>query len=312
MEQNNIIILPKRTRFRAYELGTEGSSFSYFDGTHFILIEARLTENSCKSLINELILCYKTQIDILHITSWDLDHCNPDELKVILENLKPSVIEYPGYNPKTDNGKSSIKIIRNYYNNFQIELRYCCPEYLVNLTNATNWDYNNNVIFWPKKISENSNDNSTIKLFRAGSFSILSLGDVESSEIADFIKDCEIAANETDVMILAHHGADNGFTTNEFLKAIKPKVAVCSSNYSNQYDHPKQEIRDLLFKNNIRLFTTKTGDVIVESINNHRGKYRVINLIKDNEDISSIFETESKRYEKYLSSPMKRLMEKYI
>ena len=40
---------------------------------------------------------------------------------------------------------------------------------------------------------------------------------------------------ETDVMILAHHGADNGFTNKPFLANLKPSLAICSADYCNQY-----------------------------------------------------------------------------
>jgi competence protein ComEC len=42
-------------------------------------------------------------------------------------------------------------------------------------------------------------------------------------------------------MILAHHGADNGFTTKSFLAHIDPALAICSSDY----DNPREEIREL-------------------------------------------------------------------
>ena len=51
------------TRFRAYQLGNAGSSFSYFADNHFTLIEARLTEVNKETLKSELKICYKTQID---------------------------------------------------------------------------------------------------------------------------------------------------------------------------------------------------------------------------------------------------------
>jgi competence protein ComEC len=35
-----------KTRFRAYQLGSAGSSFSYFADGHFTLLEARLTDTS--------------------------------------------------------------------------------------------------------------------------------------------------------------------------------------------------------------------------------------------------------------------------
>lgn len=88
-------------------------------------------------------------------------------------------------------------------------------------------------------------------------------------------------------MILAHHGADNGFTTKKFLNHIDPTVAICSSNYDNQYDHPPQEIKDLLHEEGIWLKTTKTGDVIIRSIGDHIGQYEVMNLIaKSTEELS--------------------------
>ena len=79
-------------------------------------------------------------------------------------------------------------------------------------------------------------------------------------------------------MILAHHGADNGFTTKTFVRRLEPSIAICSADYANQYDHPRQEIRNLLHEEGIRLMTTKTGDVIIQSIGDHTGQYMAINL----------------------------------
>lgn len=100
---------------------------------------------------------------------------------------------------------------------------------------------------------------------------------------------------EVDVMILAHHGADNGFTTSNFLKKCKPQVAIATSNYDNQFSHPKQEIKGLLYNHDITLFTTKTGDIIVESLNDHNGHYRVMNLISNSQEVSSIKYFNSKK-----------------
>ena len=69
------------TRFRAYQLGNKGSSYSYFDGRRFTLVEGRLTDLSRTRLAAELKVCGKTSIDTLHITSWDQDHCTPSELE---------------------------------------------------------------------------------------------------------------------------------------------------------------------------------------------------------------------------------------
>lgn len=283
----------KFTRFRAYQLGNEGASYSYFDGSYFTLVEARLTETSELSLKSELKACGQATINCLHITSWDTDHCNVNELKKILEEYCPKKIEYPGYPPHTDSGDESLKIIKAYKSD-QRKIQKIDPKYIDSLESSKSFGYRN-VLYHPKSISEKSNDNSTVKLFRTGCFNVASLGDVEDTNIASRIRGCKTFKNETDIIILAHHGADNGFTTNSFLKVVKPKVAVCCSNYSNQYDHPKQEIRDLLHKNEIRLFTTKTGDILIESTGEHLSTYKVTNLISDSSKISSTYAFKSKK-----------------
>lgn len=103
---------------------------------------------------------------------------------------------------------------------------------------------------------------------------------------------CDIAINEVDVMIMAHHGADNGFTTKDFYKKIDPKIAICSSDYSNQFDHPRTEIRNLLYQEGINLYTTKTGDVVVYC--NDTKTVHVANLISNSEVVSSKLSFEAK------------------
>jgi competence protein ComEC len=57
------------TRFRAYQLGVPGSSFSYFADGHFTVIEGRLTEFGRVALVYEMQRCGTEFADTLHITS---------------------------------------------------------------------------------------------------------------------------------------------------------------------------------------------------------------------------------------------------
>lgn len=270
----------KITRFRAYQLGTPGSSFSYSVDDHFTLIEARLTDISMRGVIAELKLLNKKCINCLHITSWDQDHCDYDELSLILKYLKPQRVEYPGYMPHTDNAKRCKRLIESY----QGYTEKISPEYIDSLSPGEEKKYNN-ILYNPICISDNSNDNSVVQLFRQGRFSLLSLGDCEDPAIARRLINSKLA-KESDVMILAHHGADNGFTTKELIDAIRPKIAICSSNYDNQFEHPSQPIRDLLYYSGVTLFTTKTGDVIIECKEDNN--VRAYNMISNNTQISSV------------------------
>ena len=276
----------KKTRFRAYQLGEKGSSFSYSVDNHFTLIEGRFNEVNKANVLYEMKLAGATRVSCLHITSWDEDHCKEAELRCILSELRPLRIEYPGYEPDTDCGKACKKLIQNYcVRNAAVSI-IVTPDYINGLTAGQNRQYNN-VMYNPKEDHTSHNDNSLVKLFRQGRFTLLSLGDCQSNEIAKTIEGCSIATTEVDVMILAHHGADNGFTTEEFVNKINPKVAICSSNYDNQFEHPRQEVRNILYNHEptIPLYTTKTGDVVITC--NEDNVVHVYNLISNNTKISS-------------------------
>lgn len=274
----------KFTRFRAYQLGTKGSSFSYAVDDTFTLIEARYNETNKPNIAYEMKKAGCDRITTLHITSWDNDHCNPNELEAILKELRPFNIEYPWYEPDTDSGKQSLSLIKNYIKATSSSGIPVSPAFINGLEAGTPQKYTA-ILYNPKKNASTHNDNSIVKLFRLGRFTVLSLGDCESAEIANDIMGCSIAKSETDVMILAHHGADNGFTTDEFIKAIKPKVAVCSSNYDNEYEHPRPAIREKFHKLNIPLYTTKTGDILVTCGEDNQAM--VYNFIAGNEVLNS-------------------------
>jgi competence protein ComEC len=282
---------PMFTRFRAYQLGSPGSSFSYFADGRFTIFEGRFTEVNRLSIASEMKICGVSVADELHITSWDRDHCASGELEELLLTFQPTRIECPGYDPHTDNGHACLEIVNAWAarkrSNRPTSLQFVTPQYIESLEKPDALAFRN-VLYNPKWIDPDcGNNNSTVKFFRGGSFNVLSLGDVECSNISSRLRRCTFLKRETDVMILAHHGADNGFTTKKFLSRIDPTIAICSSDFDNKYDHPRDEIRGLLYDQGARLFTTKTGDVVIQSIGDHVGDYQVINLKANSTEISS-------------------------
>ncbi|MDE2422486.1 MAG: hypothetical protein KGO49_15055, partial [Gammaproteobacteria bacterium] len=101
--------------------------------------------------------------------------------------------------------------------------------------------------------------------------------------------------SEVDILILAHHGADCDTNSKKFFRTIKPIVAICSSQYGNQFDHPRQCVSDSLYELDIPKFTTKTGDVVISSISGHRGIFQVDNYKSNSSEISSSRKFEAKK-----------------
>lgn len=66
---------------------------------------------------------------------------------------------------------------------------------------------------------------------------------------------------KVDVLVLGHHGSKNS-SAYDFLKVLKPKLAIASAGFNNRYAHPSQEVQKRLQALDIPLLnTTYTGAV---------------------------------------------------
>lgn len=101
-------------------------------------------------------------------------------------------------------------------------------------------------VFWPDTkhvISEKSLNNNALscKLIY-NNFTMLFTGDIEEvaeKEIVNIYKNSEIL--KSTVLKVAHHGSKSS-TTEDFLKAVKPQIAVIGVGKNNLYGHPNAEV----------------------------------------------------------------------
>lgn len=282
--------------FRAFQLDSPGSLFSYYKQNDYTLIEARLPKGGIEVLRQDLKAYGKDRIDTLHITSWDDDHCDWDSLSQIMNQFRPNSIEIPGYEPKSETGKACKGLIMKYDH---IHQRYINNVTIFNektineLANGTALG-TNNIVYKSLFNVENSNDMSQIRLFRSSGFNVLSLGDCESVDIANnLIKSATFIRDETDVLILPHHGSENSMLTPEFLDFCKPVVSICSSNYDNEYSHPRQSVINLLTTKGVKSITTKSGDVLIVKKQGEDAK--VYNYISNNTSLEGTYTFKTKR-----------------
>lgn len=156
------------TRLRAYQLGNKGASFSISVDNHFTLVEARYNDKNSPGIRWELNNLGKKSIDVLHITSWDEDHCRYSELLAILQQLRPALVECPGYAPHTDNGKNCLSLIKLYVEKGLGKMLRVTTAVVREQTYEPLMG--KDLLFNPVNFSSVSNDNSVVKLFRVGSF----------------------------------------------------------------------------------------------------------------------------------------------
>jgi len=118
-----------------------------------------------------------------------------------------------------------------------------------------------------------ANANSIVARLDYGAFSMLLPGDAEDqTEHRLLTKDLNI---QSKVLKVSHHGSKYA-SAEEFLKRVKPEIAIVSCGAWNRYGHPAQSVLDRLRALNVKLYRTdlqgeltittrgKEGDIVVK------------------------------------------------
>ncbi len=112
------------------------------------------------------------------------------------------------------------------------------------------------------KDNQNLNNNSIIAKLVYNSFSMLFTGDCEKNQESEIIKqNINIKAN---VLKVAHHGS-NTSSLQEFIKMVKPQVALIGVGKNNSFGHPNQETIERLKNFNVQIYRTdQMGEILID------------------------------------------------
>jgi len=112
------------------------------------------------------------------------------------------------------------------------------------------------------RISQNYNNYSLVIRAVHGQHSILFTGDIEAhAETALANQSGELGSS---ILQIAHHGSRTS-TTQAFLNAVNPQIAIISAGRNNMFNHPHPSVINRLYENNIPHFTTSQRGAIVIS-----------------------------------------------
>ncbi len=193
-----------------------------------------------------------SRLDYVFITHSDADHTSG--IIEMLENtrlgISISTVVLPGIDTKDENYQKLETVIKN----SGTELRY--------------FDKGDEIIFddetglrclhpYPEYPYEDVNDYSLVLELRYEGFKGLFTGDVGFAGE----KECEALLTDVDYLKVGHHGSKNS-SSEDFLKLIKPEIAVASAGKNNRYHHPAKEAVERLENIGAKLFCTiETGAV---------------------------------------------------
>ena len=128
------------------------------------------------------------------------------------------------------------------------------------------------------------NANSIVARLDYGSFAMLLTGDAEDqTEHRLLTKDLNL---EAPVLKVSHHGSKYA-STGDFLKRVKPEIAIISCGAWNRYGHPAQSVLDRLRAANptIKLYRTDLHGEITLSTRGKQGDVAVKTAKEANEDL---------------------------
>jgi len=111
---------------------------------------------------------------------------------------------------------------------------------------------------------EQNSDSVVVRLTYMNVFFMLT-GDADEEAEARILSIFQSEELRSDVLKLGHHGSRHS-STEPFLDAVSPKVAVISCGYDNPYGHPHNETIQRLIERNITYFRTDIHPELIDDI----------------------------------------------
>jgi competence protein ComEC len=113
---------------------------------------------------------------------------------------------------------------------------------------------------WPEQGESNAvatakNNDSLVMRLKFGNETVLLPGDAEKQVEHTMLEENSAEDLRADVLKIGHHGSKNS-STEEFLGAVHPKIAIVSAGEDNPYGHPSPEALQRLEEAGVRVLRT--------------------------------------------------------
>lgn len=112
-------------------------------------------------------------------------------------------------------------------------------------------------VIYPAQKGEGGNNDSLVIRAELDGLVWLFTGDIEAAA-EEALRKQNISA---DILKIAHHGSKTS-TTDAFVKAVKPQIALISSGLNNRFGHPHPETLSTLNKNQVSILRTDENGMI--------------------------------------------------
>ena len=139
----------------------------------------------------------------------------------------------------------------------------------------TGWQEGNAsfVYLHPTKFYESKNEGSIVLLALLGNKKWLFTGDMEEEGERDLLH--HYPNLNVDVLKVGHHGSKTS-STDSFLGAIKPDVAIISAGRTNRFGHPHQDVLERLTQIDAEIYRTDLQGAIIFRFTHQGGTFSTL------------------------------------
>ena len=256
--------MPSNLRIYFIDVGQGDSSLIVTPNNKKILIDGGGTMNSSgnfdvgeDTLLPYLLNRRIKKLDYIMISHFDADHCQG--LIAILNSLKVKNIIISKQAEKVDNYEKIMETIVKKKINIMVVKR---GEVI---------KVDNNVeikIVYPesKLYFDDINSNSIVAKLKYNKFTMLFTGDIESKAEERIIKIAQKELKST-ILKIAHHGSKTS-TTEEFIEAVKPEIALIGVGKNNKFGHPNDGVIERIKSIGAKIYRTDENGEITVIVNN--------------------------------------------
>lgn len=246
------LLIPKDLRIHFIDVGQGDSCLIITPKNKKVLIDGG--EGNTDVLLPYLLDRRIKTIDYIMVSHFDSDHCNGLVEVIQKLNVKNILISKQAY--FCEEYLNIAEII----NDKKINVIQVKKGDVLNIDKGVKLD----ILYPPKDLEyDDLNNNSIVAKLKYNRFSVLFTGDIEKSE-EDILNKYKSNELKSDAIKVAHHGSRTS-SSEEFIKAVKPKIALIGVGMNNKFGHPNQDVIERLENINCKIYRTDVmGEITME------------------------------------------------
>lgn len=267
-----IYIFPQKLRIFFIDVGQGDSTLIITPDKKTVLIDGGGSDSfdvGKKVLLPYLLDRRILKIDYVLISHFDTDHCGG--ILTIMEKVKVKNIIISEQAEHSENYERFKKLMIHK----KIRLIEVKKGDKIKIER-----YSEFKILFPtsRLLSENPlNNNSIVAQFNYNNFKMLFTGDIEKLAEQQILK-TEKAEIRADILKVAHHGSKTS-SIPEFIKAVRPRIALIGVGKNNTFGHPNQQTIKNLENIKCRIYRTDLqGEIIIKI--DQKGRMNVKSKLK--------------------------------